>query len=105
MHARMSQAAGRRAEEGGPAENNPLCVRRSSPQLESPHMLRCRQPIGCGRSPWIRALPLARTVPCAKSEGLPIGMMLVGGKWAESTLVRTGQAFEETGVYSLRIER
>ena len=47
----------------------------------------------------------AFTVPCAKSEGLPIGMMLVTRKWAESTVLRAGRAFEETGAYTVRIQR
>jgi amidase len=47
----------------------------------------------------------AFTVPCAKSKGLPIGMMLVTRKWAESTAFRAGRAFEETGAYTVRIQR
>jgi len=47
----------------------------------------------------------ALTVPCAKSEGLPIGMTLVGRKWAESTLLRAGQAFEQTEAYTVRIQQ
>jgi len=31
----------------------------------------------------------AITLPCAKSNGLPIGMQLVGRKFAEATLLRT----------------
>jgi amidase len=45
----------------------------------------------------------ALTVPCAKSGGLPIGMMLVGPAWAESALLRAGQAFEETGAYTVHL--
>ena len=45
----------------------------------------------------------AFTVPCAKSEGLPIGMMLVGRKWQEASLLRAAYAFEETGAYTVRL--
>jgi amidase len=33
-------------------------------------------------------------VPCAMSEGLPIGMMLVGRHADEATILRTADAFE-----------
>ena len=38
-------------------------------------------------------------MPCAKSEGLPIGMTLVGPAWGEAMLLRAGHAFEQTGAY------
>lgn len=41
----------------------------------------------------------ALTMPCAKSEGLPIGMTLVGPAWGEAMLLRAGHAFEQTGAY------
>ena len=41
----------------------------------------------------------ALTLPCAKSEGLPIGATLIGPAWAEATLLRAGHAFEQTGAY------
>lgn len=37
----------------------------------------------------------AMNVPCAFSEGLPIGMMLVGGYYNESTIYRAAHAFEQ----------
>ena len=37
----------------------------------------------------------AITVPCAKSDGLPIGMMLIGRRWEEARLLQVAQAFEE----------
>ncbi len=40
----------------------------------------------------------ALSVPCGESEGLPIGMMLVGRRWDEATLYRAAHAFEEGGV-------
>ena len=37
----------------------------------------------------------ALSVPCGESEGLPIGMMLVGRRWEEATLYRVAHAFEQ----------
>jgi amidase len=37
----------------------------------------------------------AMNVPCALSEGLPVGMMLVGRKGDESTILRAAHAFEQ----------
>jgi amidase len=39
-------------------------------------------------------------VPCALSEGLPVGMMLIGRKWDEETVLRAAHAFEQTGRYN-----
>ena len=39
----------------------------------------------------------AMTVPCGMSEGLPIGMMLIGKHWQESTIYRAAGAFERLG--------
>lgn len=41
----------------------------------------------------------AISVPCALSHGLPVGMMLVGRFFDESTLLRVAHAFESTGIY------
>jgi amidase len=38
----------------------------------------------------------AITVPCGMSDGLPIGMMLVGAHFNESTLYRAANAFEQS---------
>jgi amidase len=38
----------------------------------------------------------ALTVPCAKIDGLPVGMMLVGKYFDEPTLLRAAQAFEQS---------
>jgi Asp-tRNA(Asn)/Glu-tRNA(Gln) amidotransferase A subunit family amidase len=38
-------------------------------------------------------------VPCAFSEGLPVGMMLVGKKWDEGAVLRAARVFERTGAY------
>lgn len=39
----------------------------------------------------------AISIPCAKRDGLPVGMMLVGRHWEESTIYRAAAAFERTG--------
>lgn len=39
----------------------------------------------------------AISLPCGMAEGLPVGMMLVGKLWDESTLYRLASAFEATG--------
>ena len=46
----------------------------------------------------------AINVPCARSEGLPVGMMLVGRRWEDATVLRAAHAFERTGAYSVRPE-
>ena len=42
----------------------------------------------------------AMTVPCALSDGLPVGAMLVGRKWDEATVLRAARAFEKSGTYN-----
>ena len=37
----------------------------------------------------------AITIPCAVSEGLPVGMMLVGRHGDEGTVLRAADAFEK----------
>ena len=39
----------------------------------------------------------AMSVPCGMSDGLPVGMMLVGGKWQEAVIYRAAAAFEQAG--------
>ena len=39
----------------------------------------------------------AMSVPCGMSDGLPVGMMLVGGKWKEAVIYRAAAAFEQAG--------
>jgi len=41
----------------------------------------------------------AMSVPCARSNGLPIGMMLVGRKFEEKTVLRAAHAFQSLGLY------
>ena len=39
----------------------------------------------------------AFTIPCGKIDGLPVGMMLVGRHFEETTLIRLARAFEASG--------
>jgi amidase len=39
----------------------------------------------------------ALSVPVGKSEGLPVGMMLIGRHWEDGTVLRAGHAFERLG--------
>jgi len=39
----------------------------------------------------------AMTIPVGLSEGLPIGMMLIGKHYEESTIYRAASAFERIG--------
>jgi amidase len=42
------------------------------------------------------------TIPCGLSQGLPVGMMLIGRKWNESTILRASHAFEQISGYTVR---
>ncbi|WP_453960962.1 amidase [Amorphus suaedae] len=44
----------------------------------------------------------AFTVPCARLAGLPVGMMLVGRRFDEPTLIRAAAAFEQATDWTLR---
>ena len=39
----------------------------------------------------------AISIPCGMADGLPIGLMLVGKHWEESTIYRAASAFETSG--------
>jgi amidase len=39
----------------------------------------------------------AITVPCGESDGLPIGMMLVGKHFDENSILRAAHAYEKHG--------
>jgi amidase len=39
----------------------------------------------------------AMSIPCGLSDGLPVGMMLVGKEFAEATIYRAAYAFEQAG--------
>lgn len=38
----------------------------------------------------------AMSIPCALNDGLPVGMMLIGRHWQESTIYQAAYAFEQT---------
>ncbi len=40
----------------------------------------------------------AMSVPCGQFDGLPIGLMLIGKHWEESTIYRAAHAFEQAGL-------
>jgi len=42
----------------------------------------------------------AMSVPCAKSDGLPVGMMLIGRHFEEDIVLRAAHAFEKAGIYT-----
>ena len=44
----------------------------------------------------------AFTIPCGKVKGLPIGMMLVGRHFEETTLIQAAEAFEKTADWRTR---
>ncbi len=37
----------------------------------------------------------AMSIPCGMSDGLPVGMMLVGRHWEETTIYQAANAFEQ----------
>lgn len=41
----------------------------------------------------------AMNVPCAKSSGLPVGMMVIGRRFEDATVLRASHAFETLGQY------
>ena len=43
----------------------------------------------------------AMSVPCARVEGLPVGMMLVGRRFEDDVVLRAAHAFEQTGAYRM----
>jgi amidase len=38
----------------------------------------------------------ALSVPCGTSDGLPVGLMLVGERFDDATVLRAGHAFEQS---------
>jgi amidase len=47
----------------------------------------------------------AMTIPCALSQGLPVGMMLVSRKWNDATVLRAANAFEGISGYVVRPQK
>jgi amidase len=44
----------------------------------------------------------AFTVPCGKVDGLPVGIMLVGRHFEETTVIQAAQALEQAGDWRTR---
>lgn len=60
------------------------------------HVQRAFEMIGNTAPFNVTGLP-AMSIPCGLSEGLPIGMMLVGNRFCESQIYRAAHAFEQSG--------
>jgi amidase len=43
----------------------------------------------------------AMTVPCGKEDDSPIGLMLIGKRYDDATVIQAGAAFEALGVYTV----
>jgi amidase len=43
----------------------------------------------------------AMNVPCALVEGLPVGLMLIGRRWDDATVLRAAHGFEQLGAYQV----
>jgi amidase len=70
----------------------PIPLGRSRAELASPGFdpVVNTAPFDCTGHPAISA-------PCGLSEGLPVGLMLVGRQWEESTIYRAAEALEKAG--------
>lgn len=55
-------------------------------------MIQNTAPFDCSHHP-------AMSIPCAKSNGLPVGMMLIGRHFEDDVVLRAADAFEKTGTY------
>jgi aspartyl-tRNA(Asn)/glutamyl-tRNA(Gln) amidotransferase subunit A len=44
-------------------------------------------------------------IPCGLSEGLPVGLQLIGPQFSENTLFRTGHALERALAFDVVPER
>jgi amidase len=57
---------------------------------------RAFEPIG-NTAPFDASGHPAMNVPCGLSEGLPVGMMIIGRHWEEATIYRAARAYEQLG--------
>lgn len=55
-------------------------------------MIQNTSPFDCTHHP-------AMNVPCAKSNGLPVGMMLIGRHFEDDVVLRAADAFQKLGIY------
>jgi Asp-tRNA(Asn)/Glu-tRNA(Gln) amidotransferase A subunit family amidase len=65
-----------------------------------PHRRACMRPAGQNTAPFDCTQYPAMNVPCAKSSGLPIGMMLIGRHREDDVVLRAAHAFEQAKVYA-----
>jgi aspartyl-tRNA(Asn)/glutamyl-tRNA(Gln) amidotransferase subunit A len=71
----------------------------TSPAVAWPFGMRLDDPVqmyladACTLSVNMAGLP-GLTVPCGLSEGLPVGLQLIGAPWSEAALVRLGRGYE-----------
>jgi amidase len=63
--------------------------------ISAPESTRVGHQMGVNTAPFNVTGHPAMSVPCASSEGLPVGMMLVGRRGEDATVVRAAHAFEQ----------
>lgn len=66
-----------------------------SPQATREEIVQCAFEAGGNASVFDLTHHPAMNVPCGVSDGLPIGMMLVGKHYDETTIYRAAYAFEQ----------
>jgi amidase len=64
------------------------------PDISEPESTRIGHQMGANTAPFNVTGHPAMSVPCASSEGLPVGMMLVGRRGEDATVTRAAHAFE-----------
>ncbi|EGH71506.1 amidase [Pseudomonas syringae] len=64
--------------------------------------LKTSHPMALNTAPFDMTHHPALSLPCGGINGMPVGMMLVGRHYDESTLFRAGKAFEATGEGAFR---
>jgi amidase len=70
------------------------------PGISEPESTRVGHQMGANTAPFNVTGHPAISVPCANSEGLPVGMMLVGRRGEDATVIRAAHGFE-TEVFRL----
>ncbi len=64
--------------------------------ISAPESTRVGHEMGVNTAPFNVTGHPAMSVPCASSGGLPVGMMLVGRRGEDATVIRAAHAFEQT---------
>jgi amidase len=65
------------------------------PEISAPESTRVGHEMGVNTAPFNVTGHPAMSVPCATSQGLPVGMMLVGRRGEDATVIRAAHAFEQ----------